>query len=91
MMNEMKTKTLFILALLFLSWALTSCQNKSQTPSDSSIPTDTITMLQHVQERGVLRAVTNCETINYNTQNPTPSGFEYELLSDFCKNYNLKL
>ena len=91
MMNEMKTKTLFILALLFLSWALTSCQNESQTPSDSSITTDTLTILEHVQERGILRAVTNCETINYNTENRTPSGFEYELLSDFCKDYGLEL
>ena len=91
MMNEMKTKTLFILALLFLSWALTSCQNESQTPSDSNITTDTLTILEHVQERGILRAVTNCETINYNTENRTPSGFEYELLSDFCKDYGLEL
>lgn len=91
MMNEMKTKTPVILVLLFFCWALTSCENKPQTPTDNNVVADTLTMLQYVQERGVLRAVTNCETINYNTENPTPSGFEYELLSDFCKDYGLEL
>ena len=91
MMNEMKTKTPVILVLLFFCWTLTSCQNKSQTPTDSDAVADTLTMLQHVRERGVLRAVTNCETINYNTENPKPTGFEYELLSDFCKDYGLEL
>ena len=53
--------------------------------------TDTLTVLQHLQERGTLKAVTNCELINYNTQNAKPSGFEFELLSDFCKANNLEL
>ena len=87
----MKKKTPFILVLLSFCWALTSCQNNSPINTNSATTTDTLTMLQHVQKRGVLRAVTNCETINYNTENPTPSGFEYELLSDFCKNNSLEL
>ena len=80
-----------ILGLLFFCWVLTSCQNEPQTSVDSDITADTMTMLQHVQENGVLRAVTNCEIINYNTEKPTPSGFEYELLSDFCKDNGLEL
>jgi membrane-bound lytic murein transglycosylase F len=93
MMNEMKIKTPVIFGLLFFCWALTSCQNEPQTPLEEEIVvvTDTITMLQQVQKNGVLRAVTNCEIINYNTENPTPSGFEYELLSDFCKDNGLEL
>ena len=93
MMNEMKIKTPIILGLLFFCLALTSCQNEPQTPLEEEIVvvTDTITMLQQVQKNGVLRAVTNCEIINYNTENPTPSGFEYELLSDFCKDNGLEL
>ena len=87
----MKIKTPVILGLLFFCWALTSCQNEPQTSADSDESVDTLTMLQHVQESGVLRAVTNCEIINYNTEKPTPSGFEYELLSDFCKDYGLEL
>jgi len=91
MMNEMKIKTPVILGLLFFCWTLTSCQNEPKTSADNDAVVDTLNMLQHVQERGVLRAVTNCEIINYNTEKPTPSGFEYELLSDFCKDYGLEL
>lgn len=87
----MKIKTTVILGLLFFCWALASCHNESQTPSESDAVTDTLTILQHVQERGILRAVTNCEIINYNTEKPSPSGFEYELLSDFCKDNGLEL
>ena len=86
----MNIKTPVILGLLFFCWALTSCQSKSQNPEGEAVA-DTLTMLQHVQERGVLRAVTNCEIINYNTEKPTPSGFEFELLSDFCKDNGLEL
>ena len=70
MMNEMKIKTPVILGLLFLCWTLISCQNEPETIIDDEVVVDTLTMLQHVQERGVLRAVTNCEIINYNTENP---------------------
>lgn len=91
MMNEMKIKTPVLLGLLFFCWTLTSCHNKPQTPGDSNAIVDTLTTLQHIQERGILRAVTNCEIINYNTEKPTPSGFEYELLSDFCKDNGLEL
>lgn len=88
--DKMNIKTPVILGLLFFCWALTSCQSKSQNPEGEAVA-DTLTMLQHVQERGVLRAVTNCEIINYNTEKPTPSGFEFELLSDFCKDNGLEL
>ena len=90
-MNEMKTKTPVILALLFFFGAMTSCHNELQTSGDNNSLADTLTMLQHVQKRGMLRAVTNCEIINYNTEKPTPSGFEYDLLSDFCKDNGLEL
>ena len=87
----MRIKTAVILGLLFFCWALTSCHDESQAPVVDAEVADTLTMLQHIQERGVLRAVTNCEVINYNTEKPTPSGFEYELLSDFCKDNGLEL
>ncbi len=91
MMDEMKIKTPVILGLLFFCWTLTSCRNEANTSTDNDSVVDTLTMLQHVQERGVLRAVTNCEIINYNTEKPTPSGFEYDLLSDFCKDNGFEL
>lgn len=89
-MNEMKTKTTFILGLLCFFWMLTSCQDQP-LPEVEVVVEDTLTVLQHLQERGKLVAVTNCEILNYNTENPTPSGFEYELLSDFCNSNGLEL
>ena len=87
----MKIKTPVILGLLFFCWALTSCQNEPEPYSENAEDVDTLTMFQHIQNNGVLKAVTNCEIINYNTEKPTPSGFEYELLSDFCKDNGLEL
>ena len=86
----MRTKSLVILVIMSFCFTLTSCQNTVLSHDEDAVE-DTLTMLQHVQENGVLRAVTNCEIINYNTEKPTPSGFEYELLSDFCKNNGLEL
>lgn len=87
----MKIKTPVILGLLFFCWTLTSCQNEPEPSSEIVEDVDTLTILQHIQNNGVLKAVTNCEIINYNTEKPTPSGFEYELLSDFCKDNGLEL
>ena len=90
----MKIKTIYILVLLALGIAFSSCQENPQIveiEEEEVKPVDTLTVLQHVQEKGKLVAVTNCEIINYNTENATPSGFEYELLSDFCKDNDLEL
>ena len=86
----MRVNPFVILAITAFCWALTACQNVAHSHRGDAAD-DTLTMLQHVQENGVLRAVTNCEIINYNTEKPTPSGFEYELLSDFCKSNGLEL
>lgn len=53
--------------------------------------TDTLTRFERLLEKGVLVAVTNCGVINYNVYNSEPTGFEYELLNDFCDNHHLKL
>lgn len=52
---------------------------------------DTLTVMEHLRERGVLVAVTNCSDINYNMYNAHPAGFEYELLKGFCDDNHLKL
>lgn len=87
-MNEMKIKTTVILGLWFFFLVLTSCQNTpppvEEKVEEKTVPVDTLTVLQHMQEKGKLVAVTNCGAINYNLQSGEPSGFEYELLSDFC-------
>ncbi len=87
----MKKSFSFFLALLFSVAWLTSCNDTTQPVDEPVEERDTLTVLQHIQERGRLVAVTNCEIINYNTEKPTPSGFEYELLSDFCNANGLEL
>lgn len=88
----MKIKSIVILSLLAVFGVLSSCQEPPQEPEEvEPVVKDTIPVLQHVKERGKLVAVTNCEIMNYNTEKPTPSGFEYELLSDFCNSNGLEL
>ena len=88
-------KTAAILGMLFLVWVLASCQNQPESSikekENEMVELDTLTVLQHLRERGKLVAVTNCGIINYNTESGEPSGFEYELLSGFCKANDLEL
>ena len=58
---------------------------------DSLLLADTLTALEHLLEKGVLVAVTNCEDFNYKMYKAHPSGFEYDLLKDFCKMNQLRL
>lgn len=94
----MKIKIRYFLGLLMFALAFSSCQDEPQnieieeTGKAEKVETvDTLTVMQIVKEKGKLVAVTNCEIINYNTENANPSGFEYELLSDFCSNNGLEL
>ena len=87
----MMKKTTVILGMLYLVWVLVACRNQFDPPTENKMVDDTITVFQHLQERGKLVAVTNCKIINYNTENDQPSGFEYELLSDFCEVNGLEL
>ena len=70
---------------------MASCQDACLPEVKEETPVDTISVLGHVREKGKLVAVTNCEAINYNTKSGQPSGFEYELLSDFCNANGLEL
>lgn len=90
-MFEMTIKPLAIFVIPFLFWALASCQDTSVSKEEEEIPVDTLSVLEHVQEKGKLVAVTNCGAINYNTKSGQPSGFEYELLSNFCNANGLEL
>ncbi len=84
-------KTLFFLSILFLFLGLTGCQNDAMVQEDEAMEKDTLSVMQHLQDKGKLIAVTNCGIINYNTSSSKPSGFEFELLSDFCKANDLEL
>ena len=87
----MKTKTTLILTMAFFCWALVACHNVPGPPQDETTVDDTLTVMQRMLENGKLVAVTNCGIINYNTETSTPTGFEYELLSDFCQANGLEL
>ncbi len=87
----MKKLLVFFLSLLFVFGGLTSCTDTPQPVEEPVVERDTLTVMQHIMERGRLVAVTNCEILNYNTEKPTPSGFEYELLSDFCNANGIEL
>lgn len=78
----MKTRLLFILGWLTMFGALSSCIETPKTGGTESGTADTLTVLQHVQERGRLLAVTN---------SAAPTGFELELLGDFCEGEGLGL
>ena len=68
------------------------CDNKpTVTEAEYAVPIDTMTVLEHIQDRGVLTAVTTCAAINYNMYNGTPSGFQYDLLSSLCSDLGVSL
>lgn len=66
-------------------------KEKEPTEPEMVIPDDTLTALEHLQERGVLKAVTNRQHLNYHLIEGKPSGFQFELLDDFCEHAGLKL
>ena len=95
------------LGIIFLFFILTTCDNAGQLAEtqeqetdlaeeekvlvEPEAPIDTLTVFEHLKERGVLVAVTNCGDINYNMYNAHPAGFQYELLQGFCDDNHLKL
>lgn len=76
-------------------FVFSSCQQKGNDVEmeveEEVTDVDTLTVLDHLMNRGVLVAVTNCGPFNYKMQDSRPIGFEYELLSDFCNSLNIKL
>ena len=77
----------FFLSVLLLS----ACGEKAKPLAESEQDLDTISDFEHLLERGKLVAITNCATINYDTRESKPMGFGYELLTDFCRTYDLDL
>lgn len=89
----MKIKLLSFSILTLLLFAIFSCQNRSNIVDAKSeeAESDTLSVLDHLKDKGVLVAVTNCGPFNYKMQDSRPVGFEYELLSDLCNSLNIKL
>lgn len=91
---KIKTQNNTIFFLVFLTLVFfASCKNNADNQHDSedALVEDTLTVFEHLMERGTLVAVTNCGEINYNEFGRKPSGFEYDLLSDFCSSCGLEL
>lgn len=89
---KIKQLSFFILTMLLL--VLLSCQQVSdvdEKDTEEETEIDSLSVLDHLKNRGVLVAVTNCGPFNYKMQDARPIGFEYELLSDFCNSLNIKL
>lgn len=79
-----------MLSVLFVLAAVSSCGKKIEVVEEQ-IETDTLSCYERIKERGSIVAVTNCAEINYKTKDNKTSGFEYELLNDFCSANNLAL
>lgn len=91
---KIKTQNNTIFFLVFLTLVFfASCKNNADNQRDreEALVEDTLTVFEHLMERGTLVAVTNCGEINYNEFGRKPSGFEYDLLSDFCSSCGLEL
>lgn len=94
----MKSSFTFLLWVCCVLFLLMGCKlNKEKeevepTPEpEVVIPLDTLTALEHLQERGVLRAVTNRQHLNYRLIEGRPAGFQFELLDDFSERLGLRL
>lgn len=73
---------------------MASCQEKEVPQPEPVVeeePVDTLTVLEHLEERGQLRAVTNRQYVNYRLIEGRPAGFQFELLDDFCELFDLHL
>lgn len=91
----MKIKQLLIVILTMSLFVFSTCQQKGKNvemeAEEEATEVDTLTVLDHLMNKGVLVAVTNCGPFNYKMQDSRPTGFEYELLNDFCNSLNIKL
>lgn len=93
-MTKHLKKTIQILFFVTMLISFSACNNRVDNEMDANeaqVEEDTLTVFEHLLERGTLVAVTNCGEINYNEFGKKPSGFEYELLSDFCSSNGLEL
>ena len=81
------------LVLVLLAGLTAACDDKSNAVTSNAVEPviDTMTVLEHIQDRGVLTAVTTCAAINYNMHNGTPAGFQYDLLSSLCSDLGVSL
>ena len=83
----MKSILRFI-ALSICLLALASCHHpmppEPQPEPEVVLPVDTLTVMERIEEREELMAITNQAFLNYRLYDGHPAGFHFELLDDFC-------
>ena len=67
---------------------LTTACHETKLPDPEPEP---VIIEEHIQERGVIRAVTNQQYYNYRLLDGRPAGFQFDLLDDFCEALDLQL
>ncbi len=90
-MTKIVSKIVLFLLPLLLMCACQGIGKHSENENLNEENKDTISVFQHLLERGKLVAATDFGIFNYQITNGKPTGFEYELLNDFCKSHNLEL
>ena len=70
---------------------MASCQPKVPVESEEDLPSDTLTLIEHIEEDNTLTAVTNIGLLNYRLLDGRPAGFHFELLDDFSESLGLNL
>lgn len=70
---------------------VTSCHLRSTSDNEEGLPFDTLTMMERLEENGVLVAATNCANLNYRIFKGRPGGFQFDLLDDFTEQLDLDL
>lgn len=75
--------------------ALASCRPpvppEPEPEPEEVLPVDTLTVMEHIEEKEVLVAVTNHGFLNYRLYDGHPAGFHFELLDDFSDLLGLNL
>ena len=79
---------LHFFAVMVCLMAMVSCRPPVPPEPDPEpvevLPVDTLTVMEHIEEKEALIAVTNLELLNYRLYDGHPAGFHFELLDDFC-------